>query len=822
MHAELSGPTDTVATLRSAVLNAPSAAEQVDAAARLRAARDAIQKQVGAIDPATLVAGVAADVPIALLPVRLETRFSDPGANDVLHVRIFPDDLHVDGHDEALTGSETDLGTALWTAPDDTGDPAAASSPDGRRAKWAALVQTLGGPRAVWVARATAPDAGTPTTKPVAYRKPATARALPDRWLVRGYLGTAVVAEAWSGAVRADLHLSPDPAAAPDATPASGPAVDPELTWLTDYAAALAAGMAVDVPLPPGTDSLDRVVVVGVRASLAPDAGAGELSALLESHHYVDGVAFLAPGTPTSNSPAARSGYDRRGDADALWQHEFGTGTAHAGIDPASTAVGRAAAALGLAPDLLAGVDGATTDADGNAAAMQTATWAATWGHFLTDLLDSASAASLDVAAVREHYLGHVRGGGTLPTMRFGRQPYGVLPVVRLSRWQGDGASSTVTRLAALLNRVRPLWAAGVQPPVTADEGAGFDAAFTAAMSMDAVARRYAVRSVVGDRTLDPSVFGGIGGLGLSATGVADALVASLLGTTDNPLLFDVFAPNAEPVRAPLVVDPRDATPDDTVRASITALAATDPTSVLTDVRWLRPTPTSPATVLHTMLRRSLLLEYAAAGRAISALASPATSVSIHALDSAEMLLTMAPDPTGGFTPITTAPSLLTTSLGAITSELPAAQWLWRNPASSPAARGTLDDTLAALARLATLTADELTLLLPETLDLASHRYTAWAESVAADALSRARAAAPTGITLGGWAVVERLTRHSRTRVEHNPAGMDPGTPLWTDPNPGGYVLAPSTAQAATAAVLAGGPPRPRRRGRRSVRDRPE
>src|ERR1700759_592820 len=88
-------------------------------------------------------AGLDPHVPLALLPVRLETRFADPGT-DVLHVRIFPDDIHVDAHDPALTASEQPLGTALWAAPVDllaAGETPPATPPppgetDGRRALW--------------------------------------------------------------------------------------------------------------------------------------------------------------------------------------------------------------------------------------------------------------------------------------------------------------------------------------------------------------------------------------------------------------------------------------------------------------------------------------------------------------------------------------------------------------------------------------------------------------------------------------------------------------------------------------------------------------
>ena len=48
------------------------------------------------------VAGLAGDVPVALLPVRLEARF----VGDELRVRIFPDQIHLDSHEPELTSSE--------------------------------------------------------------------------------------------------------------------------------------------------------------------------------------------------------------------------------------------------------------------------------------------------------------------------------------------------------------------------------------------------------------------------------------------------------------------------------------------------------------------------------------------------------------------------------------------------------------------------------------------------------------------------------------------------------------------------------------------
>jgi hypothetical protein len=776
---------------RAEVESLPDASQRTVALEALAALRDRIRTAIGTVGPADLISGLDAQVPLALLPARIETRFGDPGT-DVLHVRIFPDDVHVDAHDPALTAAEAALGAALWAAPADllaAGETPPSETPapgrsDGRRALFGALVRRLGGPRAAWAARATKPGAPPAQTKDTAYVRPPVARALPDRWLVRAYRGTTVLSEAWTLPLGVDLQLAPDPQnTGGQPADASLPNVDPELRWLVDYAAALSAGMAVDVPLPAGTDAIDRVIAVGVRASAAPADAASELRALLEAHRYTDGLGVLAQGTPTSNSPAARSSYVRTVNPDELWAQEFGLAPAAGSAGP--SLVG----ALGLDAGVLDGIGGSGDAGDAHARAMQTALWAATWGYYLGALVDPAALGGITVDAIREHYLGFVRGRGTLPVLRIGRQPYGILPILSLDRWTADGASPAVGGLARLLQRARPLWQYGVAAPVTASEGPDFDAAFTRAMSTDGVARAYAIRSAIGDRSFDPGYFSGVDA---SATGVLDALVGNVIGGR-NPLVIDLFSPTAQPVRAPLVVSPTDPMPDATVQAAIAGLTRASPLRVLGDSVFFRPTVAGPATVLHTLLRRSLLLEYANAGLAVS---PPSATTAVAA---ATALSGLQPAAGGGFTPVVTLPKVLSSAtIGGVAL----GDWLFANPDEHPDKRRTLDETLAAFGVLVSLGADELELLLRETLDLASHRWTAWAESVAADKLARLRQAAPAGIALGGWGMVERLTRRTRTSVDLSLAEGAAPEYLWADTSPGGFVHAPSTAQAATAAVL--------------------
>jgi hypothetical protein len=54
------------------------------------------------------------ETPLALLPVRLETRYSADGTS--LRVRIFPDELHIDRLDPGVSATEAQAGQMYWTS----------------------------------------------------------------------------------------------------------------------------------------------------------------------------------------------------------------------------------------------------------------------------------------------------------------------------------------------------------------------------------------------------------------------------------------------------------------------------------------------------------------------------------------------------------------------------------------------------------------------------------------------------------------------------------------------------------------------------------
>src|SRR5262249_20203714 len=159
----------------------------------------------------------------------------------------------------------------------------------------------------------------------------------------------------------------------PDTTP---PPADEDATlvlhegmrWMVDFDAAVKVGMAVSVDLPPQTNFVQDVVAVGVPVDNAD--GAALMTALIKAHWFIDGAAFIPPGTPTNNLGDSASGYSI-------------TAVPPPGplVAPADGSVASVlAAAWSIDPMVLAPIDGAAGRELDEARLMGRALFEATWG----------------------------------------------------------------------------------------------------------------------------------------------------------------------------------------------------------------------------------------------------------------------------------------------------------------------------------------------------------------------------------------------------------------------------------------------------------
>ena len=122
-------------------------------------------------------AGVPATVPLVMPPVSIQVR-TRPGAHGGtdFRIRVYPDSFHVNAHDPRLTADEAQWSQHLAAA-------AAANGGILPQAEWAQAAARFGPARTAYLLH---PDTNA-GTRPGPWAQPATATALPDRWLAIGY-----------------------------------------------------------------------------------------------------------------------------------------------------------------------------------------------------------------------------------------------------------------------------------------------------------------------------------------------------------------------------------------------------------------------------------------------------------------------------------------------------------------------------------------------------------------------------------------------------------------------------------------------------------
>jgi hypothetical protein len=771
---------------------------------------------------ATDAMAVESQVPLALLPVRLETRFGDDGTT--LRIRVYPDEIHVQTEPVELSATERTAGERYWrTTWRGTHARADAEA-------WVGLVAAVGAAaRARFLVEALRPmNPGDRPTSPVpgdlplpkepafpatrtradGQRPPPLARLLPDRWCALAYHAGRRT-QAWSGPIADDVVAGMDLGG--ELTRAGGDVTTPESRWLTDWDTAVEVGMAFTMRFGAPVTRIDRLLVFGVRATLSPDAAAARLATLLASHQIAPGVAFVRQGTPTNNTATERTPWTARPDLSP----PAATATTPATV-AADTNAATVARALGVDAALLAGVPHGQETEPADARAMATALWEPTWGAFLQKLTKGygleAALTPDEVDAARTYFVAHVRGRGPLPAIRVGRQPYGILPAFSLDRWQEAGRDPTRRWLPGFLRLVRDVWRASlgrVPRLVDGPPGAAFDDLLLDVLAMTPTCRDVRVRSVVAEkfcrtipavltedrasceaeRRLNEYVFGLFG---LATTKLGDnGSVQKDTRRLGLPFVLPDPAGGESLDRAYLRAQADEASaarPD-----SLLAILVEDACALERARREALRTHAAPslayvpdATVRVDVARITATPPAADSARAISArMTELRASAPLTGADPVALILGGRPDRLDPVA-LRTAPAALAVVHGWVQAEQRFAEFK------------------DALRQLAGLPADRLELLLAEMLDLASHRLDAWLTAFATRRLHEMRAAedGAQGVMVGAYGWVEDLVA-----TPPQPAGQEDadGTPLLAAPTPGGYVHAPSVAHATTAAILRGG-----------------
>ena len=777
--------------------------------------------------PTTLCPG---DLPLVLLPVRLETRFfPQPNGDSELRIRVYPDKIHLDSHERDLTADEHTWGRHYYEQDWHAGNDRAA-----RMAAWQQLADRFGAERAAWIARLLQPinsnqrptqsiPPDQPLTPPPVFptvtvvasdstwRRAPQARLLPDRWIAVIHSAGQVALTATSGVVRRPLNAGPDPQAplpqgAVKAAIERGErlAVDDGMKWMVDFEAAETAGMALRMLVPAAmlNAGLDSLLVFGVIRSLSVAETAAQLADLLDAHHYTDGLGFLRSGTPTNNTDDRRTSYNA---SDPGHARSFATE-----ISPAATTGPNNAAAVGTALGIsapridatLGRVERGLAHDDADMKHMNVALWPVGWGYYLSNMIGSEAGLTPELIDwARSHFIRHVRCFGPFPTLRCGGQPYGILPVTSLDQWQpdadaGDAAAPQTWLKDLLLNLRDQVWrpALGSAARIGSRQNPRDpDADLADVMRTDALSNSYAARNVFGRHFLQ-HLYRRILGTWPGNHPAQTALLEQL-GITWRPRLTHTWnAAWTWQVSAPLVQ-----------AGEVTPWAALEPNYIealagmkIEDVIAWRPAPDATdntTSLLQTLLRHAFLREIAEAAALLRTGNSAALAAEL--LRDTELI-----DLVSGAAPTEHWRRLLQWELSPPPIRITVQQQLDLGRVGPPWPASSLGQFRASLAWLKTLDSEALQILMQGTLDLSVHRLDAWITSVATQRLAGMHNDGPAGQYIGAYAWVENLQPMPASLSA--PVTPPPGEPepMRTSANDSGFVHAPSATHAAAAALL--------------------
>ncbi|SFF10847.1 hypothetical protein [Nitrosomonas sp. Nm166] len=427
-------------------------------------------------DPRKHLSQLSDDTPILLFPLRIETRFKTltrrgapataaaPAAHHELWVRVYPDDIAVDGFEPLLSESEAKNAASYFAAIEAAGDDEGL-----KRAAWRSLAASHGSGRAHWIVQNAQPQNGAePDTKLQGWTQAPKTHVLPERLVLMAFNnGTEVpVLEVINEPIPASLAVGPDPSLDESEQiriEDGNIVVNPEMKWMVNFEEALEKGMGFRIPLTPqqAQDGFDKLYVLGVKLGTDSTEGKQALEILFDHHHHSrKGFGLLRQGTPTNNTDTEGAEYSWQEDTDESFDHYFPTTAPSDPTEWETKKDGRTLAEmLGIDAAVLQPVRHYYHTDMAEAKAMHHALWPATLGYFMENMMEPVFP-DATIRQTRDFFCRYVSGRGAIPAIRVGKQPYGILPATpfRRMQWLRRADKGFMLKLYSILQTMSGDW----------------------------------------------------------------------------------------------------------------------------------------------------------------------------------------------------------------------------------------------------------------------------------------------------------------------------------------------------------------------------
>lgn len=419
-----------------------------------------------------------------------------------LWIRLFPDEIAIQTHEEALTEDEVLVAKSFWRALHQAEHPpqeivdnrspeeVAYYQQNQRIGAWKALLNSYGTARSAWIVQqlkptnieafpTAAPVFGPdPSTKPVSWNEQACTRVMPSRFVAILFDEAGeMVHHVLGNAIPDPLYVGINPQESQEnafVDTGAGLEMPENIKWLTHFPAAEEVGMGLSIELDPTKDNhqFAKLLVLGIREQASAEECQSIIEDLFTNHRFAEGgLSVLGVGTPSNNTQEEATGesLDELSPAEsfALFVLEQlpseSTETLHKSDGQ------RLDEGLGIGQALFRACWGGQGQTISSAMWMNKVLIPGTLGYSLPQFFYptiSGEEVELTLRFMEEQVLGR----GKLSSLRVDDQPYGIIPITNSRQFAAltsEGLGGFLPQLnAKVLQELVPEWRALVQAEV--------------------------------------------------------------------------------------------------------------------------------------------------------------------------------------------------------------------------------------------------------------------------------------------------------------------------------------------------------------------